>query len=126
MKMIDEFGLIKSHLVYTGLSSCSLNSSYANLLRCVALLDVREAHIANRKNPPPGWKGSVINMFFVFGEGTMFIGLLLTQIYNSGIPMAAAAGNAGGWWKKAQKANTLPCVYYFAQSNFKLQYLTCL
>jgi subtilisin family serine protease len=60
-----------------------------------ALEDILTEHLANVENPPPGFKGSIINMSLgKDSKGPMPIRRIIDRLYFAGVPVVTAAGNA--------------------------------
>ncbi|KAM7203898.1 Peptidase S8/S53 domain containing protein, partial [Rhypophila sp. PSN 637] len=72
-----------------------------------AIKDVTAQHIARQQNPPPGWKGSVINLSLGVPNSAS-VRRALEGAYNAGIPIAAAAENREV--RSQAKADGMLCV----------------
>ncbi|KAK5727980.1 hypothetical protein LTR17_012287 [Elasticomyces elasticus] len=66
--------------------------SVANIV--MALDDIAIQHISNKQNPPPGWRGSVINMSWGNGEDSASMELSVNIATQNGIALVTAAGNS--------------------------------
>jgi subtilisin family serine protease len=73
-----------------------------------ALKDILDEHLANVENPPPGFRGSVINMSLgQDSRGAKSIRNAIEKLYIAGVPVVTAAGNGRG--KGIIADNVWPC-----------------